>query len=221
MKFSWLPCFNVGDQQTWVPEGFHPICGVDSLAKSNTTVRSHQAPSPHAPKCLISDCVWGFFTFLKYNSVFHYTLATTTGGKDLGLPIGYQKMTAWPNMFALLSLVGLGCCFLLFLFFSVLVWHTRSLPSISHGSKSTETSFIFFKKNEVKLKECLKSAPKTNATICCFCFTSPTRFTIFKLQAFSNLAGNQWDRQSSCICHRKCFLHWIITILEGDRTFLC
>lgn len=61
MKFSWLPCFNVGDQQTWVPEGFHPICGVDSLAKSNTTVRSHQAPSPHAPKCLISDCVWGFF----------------------------------------------------------------------------------------------------------------------------------------------------------------
>lgn len=117
MKFSWLPCFNVGDQQTWVPEGFHPICGVDSLAKSNTTVRSHQAPSPHAPKCLISDCVWGFFTFLKYNSVFHYTLATTTGGKDSGLPIGYQKMTAWPNMFALLSLVGLGCCFLLFLFF--------------------------------------------------------------------------------------------------------
>lgn len=146
MKFSWLPCFNVGDQQTWVPEGFHPICGVDSLAKSNTTVRSHQAPSPHAPKCLISDCVWGFFTFLKYNSVFHYTLATTTGGKDSGLPIGYQKMTAWPNMFALLSLVGLGCCFLLFLFFSVLVWHTRSLPSISHGSKSTETSFIFLKR---------------------------------------------------------------------------
>lgn len=146
MKFSWLPCFNVGDQQTWVPEGFHPICGVDSLAKSNTTVRSHQAPSPHAPKCLISDCVWGFFTFLKYNSVFHYTLATTTGGKDLGLPIGYQKMTAWPNVFALLSLVGLGCCFLLFLFFSVLVWHTRSLPSISHGSKSTETSFIFLKR---------------------------------------------------------------------------
>ena len=67
------------------------------------------------------------FFFLKYNSIFHFTLASTTGGKDLGLVVGIYK-TRRPKMsfFSFLISRWFGLLsFSLFFFLLHTVWHTR------------------------------------------------------------------------------------------------
>lgn len=78
-------------------------------------------------KCLI---FFDVFFFLKYNSIFHFTLASTTGGKDLGLVVGIY-ITRRPKMFffSLLSLVGLGCCLSLSSFFFYTRFGTHGFTS--------------------------------------------------------------------------------------------
>lgn len=60
------------------------------------------------------------FFFLKYNSIFHFTLASTTGGKDLGLQNITETKYIFPPLLSISCWFGLLCfC----LFFTVLVRH--------------------------------------------------------------------------------------------------
>lgn len=76
----------------------------------------------HVPPSMFDPVMLVFF--LKYNSISHYTLATTTGGKDLGLVIGIE-IAQRPNAFFSLLSCWFGLLCFCFFFFTMLVRHTQ------------------------------------------------------------------------------------------------
>lgn len=99
-----------------------------------------------APVCVpqsMSDVV---LMFLKYNStIFHFTLASTTGGKDLGFVVGI-KITQRPNL-------SISCWFglLCFCFFSLalLVWHVQFHVQSAMEAKGLRQ--FYFTRNLLKI----------------------------------------------------------------------
>ena len=90
--------------------------------ESNVRGRNSQAKKKNKK---MFDLLWCVFFFLKYNSIFHFTLASTTGGKDLGLVVGIY-ITRRPKM-SFFSFISRWFGLLSFSFFFLLhmVWHTR------------------------------------------------------------------------------------------------
>lgn len=131
--------FFCGWPVTWMPEGFCPVCDLkyQKLPGSKST---------YPQVCLIFDV---FFVFiLKCNSIFHYTLATTTGGKDLGLQNNIETKIWLFFSFSFISCWFGLLCFCFFFFFHVSLSHMVS-PPINHGSKGTETIYLL---NGIKYK---------------------------------------------------------------------